>query len=137
MDKIVSLLQWHSFIQFFSREELRETRLLRSQDPSILASSDIHGQGHSAFIHSAIIQFVSSREERRETRLLRSQMQSASQDSRIFSIHSWPGPFNIHYSFDSTGEALGDPHTRMSLRLRNLRDLSHEGMACLEGGVVS
>ena len=39
-----------------------------------------------------------------------------------------------HHSFDSTGEALGDPYTKMSLRLR---DLSHEGMACLEGGVVS
>ena len=70
--------------------------------------------------------------------------------SRIFSIHGQghstfiiqhhsihgQGLFSIH-SFDSTGESSGDPHSRISLLLRDLRDFSHEGMAGLEGGVVS
>ena len=60
---------YSAIIQFvFSREEPRETRPLRSQDLSILASSDIHGQGHSAFIiqhHS----FYSSAEKNAEKRV--------------------------------------------------------------------
>ena len=102
MDKIVSLLQWHLFIQhsFYSLAEKNvEKRVYYaakcSQYLRILAFSafipSIHGQGHSTFITQ-------------------------------------------HHSFDSTGEALGDPHIRMSLRLR---DLSYRDIACLEGGVVS
>ena len=84
----------------------------------------IHGQGHSAFISSA--------EKDPEKRACCAAKISAFSHFQHHSIHG-QGLFSIH-SFDSTGESSGDPHSRMSLLLRNL---SHEGMACLEGGVVS
>ena len=81
----------------------------------------------------AFIQFF-SRESFRETGPLRSQ------DLSILAFLAFIIRFMIraiqHHLFDSTGEVLEDLYTRMSLRLRNLRDLSYRNMACLKEGVV-
>ena len=92
-----------------------------------------------AFIHSI---FIHSAENHSEKRAYYAANISAFSHLQTF-IHSIHGQghstfFIQHYSisalFDSTGESSGDPYSRMSLRLR---DLSHEGMACLEETVVS
>ena len=93
MDKIVSLLQWHSFNS--SAEKDSEKRACCAVN--IPAFSHFQHTFMARAIQHSFIQSFEG-ESFRETRLLRSQMQSTSQHSRIFSIHSWPGPFHIYYS---------------------------------------